>query len=125
MKRLKISTTKTKYLLAQGSTTVLSRDELELSKDSKYLGTLITNDNSCYKDIKSRLPAVSRRFYLLVAVFWSSSSSKNTCPLTVMDEKRLGRWERKIPRRIFGSVCSKEARMIRTNNEFQNLYYKS
>ena len=71
---LKVNTSKTKYLLAgcgtgedrdrmrSGSVT-MDGDEFEVVEEFVYLGSLVTSDDNCSREIRRRIIAGSRAFY--------------------------------------------------------------
>lgn len=109
----------------------------------KYLGSLISSDNDCSKDVKERIAAGNRCFFALMKTMKTRYLSKHTklqiyntiikpvvmygCEAWVMTEKtkqQLERWERKILRKIYGPIKDKNGWRIRTNSELTQLYKK-
>ena len=89
----------------------------------KYLGSIVTSDNSVEDDIKARIAAGNRVFFSLQTLFRSKYLSTSTklrmyktlvrpvvtygsesWTLTADDERRLMTFERKVLRSIYGPV---------------------
>jgi hypothetical protein len=79
--------------------------------------------------IKPRIAAANKCYYNLRQIFRSTAISKavvvygsETWAMTEMDMKKLGTWERKILRRIYGTVEEQGIWRIRTNQELREQY---
>ena len=93
----------------------------ESVEEFKYLGTMLTNQNSIQKEIKSRLKLGNACYYSVQNILSSSLLSKNlktkiyittilpvvlygceTWSLTLKEERRLRVFENRVLRRAFG-----------------------
>jgi hypothetical protein len=102
------------------------------------LGSIITSDNNCERDIKARMTAGNRSYYDLIKIMKSREISKSTKPKiyrtmirpvvmygcegwTVSEhmEEALRVWERKILRSLYGPKRDANGWRIRTNKELQ------
>jgi hypothetical protein len=89
-----------------------------------YLGTLITSDNNISAEINNRITLANRSYFGLVNILKSKDINRKykviifkalikpvlmygaeAWVLSKADEARLGVFERKILRRIYGSLC--------------------
>ena len=94
---------------------------IERVEEFKYLGTLLTNQNSIQEEIKSSLKLGNDSYYLAQNLLSSSLLSKNlkikiyrtiilpivlygseTWSLTVREERRLRVFENRVLRKVFG-----------------------
>ena len=86
---LKVNTSKTKYLLAgcgtgedrnrirSGSVTMVG-DDFEVVEEFVYLGSLVTLDDNCSKEIRRRIITGSRAYSGLHQTFRSGKRPRNT-----------------------------------------------
>lgn len=148
---LRINEDKTKYMYNSrrqgrdrlGQNVTIDTYNFERVSEFKYLGTVITADNSMDKEMKARIQSGNRCYYALRELFQSrllSRSSKlklyhatirpvvtygcEAWTLTKANEEALRRFERKILRKIYGPTqdpISGQYR-IRTNAELEQLY---
>ena len=96
----------------------------------KYLGSLLTNQNSIQGEIKCRLKAGNSCYYSVQTILSSQLLSKNlkikiyktiilpvvlhgceTWTLTLSEERRLTGFESRIPRRIFEPKSGEDSTM--------------
>jgi len=94
---------------------------IERVEEFKYLGTTLIKQNSIQEEIKSRLKLGNACYYSVQHLLSSSLSSKNlkikiyrtiilpvvlygceTWSLTMREERRLGMFENRVLRRVFG-----------------------
>src|SRR5215469_3014566 len=94
---------------------------IERVEEFKYLGKTLTNQNSIQEEIKSRLKLGNACYYSVQNLLFSSLLSKNlkikiyrttilpvvlygceTWSLTMREERRLGVYENRVLRRVFG-----------------------
>ncbi|CAH2097037.1 unnamed protein product [Euphydryas editha] len=125
---LQINASKTKYLattrLPEPANHIKIGDsDVEGVESFKYLGSMLTGQNEMDDEIKARIVSGNKCFYSCSEIFFSkllSVSSKltvyrtiirpvvtyacETWMLTQRDEQRLTIFERKVLRRIFGTV---------------------
>ena len=108
----------------------------------KYLGGIIMENNDVKEEIKARLAAGNKCYYIYQKKTFKSSLvtiklkllayktiikpvvmyGSETWSLTKKDENLLNTWERKVFRRIFGAVCTNNEWRIRTNSELKEIY---
>ncbi|XP_052563941.1 uncharacterized protein LOC128092892 [Culex pipiens pallens] len=84
---LKVNVAKTKYLLAGGTESLRTRigpsvtidgDEFEVVEEFVYLGSLVTSDNNCSREIRRRIITGSRAYYGLHKTLRSGHLSRRT-----------------------------------------------
>ena len=99
----------------------IGSNSYEKVKSFKYLGSLVTNQNSIQDEIKCRLKAGNSHYYSVQILLYSGLSSKNlkfkiyktiilpvvlygceALSLTLREERRLRIFENRILRRILG-----------------------
>ena len=147
---LKVNTSKTKYLLAGGTerdrarigrSVIIDGDEFEVVDEFVYLGSLVTSDNNCSREIRRRIIAGSRAYYGLHKTLRSGKLHPRTkCTMyktlirpvvlyghetwTMLEEdlQALGVFERRVLRTIFGGVCENGVWRRRMNHELAQLY---
>ena len=122
---LALNTDRTKNTIHRGMMAnehMIGSNSYEKVKTFKYLGSLLTNQNSIQEEIKSRLKAGNSCYYLLQTFLSFRLLSLNlkieiyktiilpvvlygceAWPSTLREERRLRAFENKILRRIFGS----------------------
>jgi hypothetical protein len=100
------------------------------------LGSIITSDNNCERDIEARVTAENRSYYALTRIMKSRKISKCTklkidrtiirpivmygCEGWTMSEhteEAFRVWERKILRKVYGPKRDTDGWRIRTNKE--------
>jgi hypothetical protein len=105
-----------------------------------YLGTLITTDNNTSAEINNRIALANGCYFGLVNILKAKNISRkykvivyktlikpvlmygaDTWVLSKADELRLGVFERKILRRIYGPICEGAKWRSRYNEEFYHL----
>ena len=111
-------------------------------KTFKYLGSLLTDQNSIQEEIKCRLKAGNSCYYSVQTILSSRLLSKNfkikinktiilpvvlhgceTWPLTLREESRLRAFENRILRRIFGPKRDENGEWRRLHNvELLSMY---
>ena len=111
----------------------------ETLKNFKYLGSLMTNQNSIQEEIKCRLKAGNSCYYSVQTLLFLSKNLKikiyktiilpvmlygcETWYLTLREESRLRVFENRILRRIFGPKRDENGQGRRLHNEeFHSLY---
>jgi len=106
-----------------------------------YLETLITTDNNTSAEINNRITLAKRSYFRLVNILKAKNINRKykviiyktlikpvlmygaeTWVLSKADELRLGVFERKILRRIYGPICEGAAWRSRYNEELYRLY---
>ena len=99
-------------------------------KNFKYLGSLVTNQNSIHKKIKCRLMVKQEIHVVIVQTLLSSQLSQRNCKskyinniagcktwsLTLREERRLRVFEIRILRRIFGPKRDENGEWRRLHN---------
>ena len=149
---LKVNVAKTKYLLAGGTETLrgsigqsvtMDGDVFEVVDEFIYLGSLVTSDNDCSREIRRRIIAGSRAYYGLHKTLRSGHLSRRTkCTMyetlirpvvlyghetwTMLEEdlQALEVFERRVLRTIFGGVRENGVWRRRMNHELMQLYGK-
>ena len=149
---LKVNVAKTKYLLAGGTESLRTRigpsvtidgDEFEVVEEFVYLGSLVTSDNNCSREIRRRIITGSRAYYGLHKTLRSGHLSRRTkCTMyetlirpvvlyghetwTMLEEdlQALEVFERRVLRTIFGGVRENTVWRRRMNHELAQLYGK-
>jgi len=106
-----------------------------------YLGSMISENSDNNTEIKARIMAGNRSYYSILLLLRSKAVSMTTkirmyktitrpvvlcgsearC-LTANGEINLCIWERKVLRKIFGSICVAGYWRSRTNEEVRQLY---
>ena len=147
---LRVNVAKTKYLLAGGTESLRARigpcvtidgDEFEVVEEFVYLGSLVTSDNSCSREIRRRIIAGSRAYFGLHKSLRSRKFSLHTkCSIykslirpvvlyghetwTMLEEdlRALNVFERRVLRTIFGGVYENDGWRRRMNHELAQLY---
>jgi sorting nexin-29 len=116
---------------------------LESVNSFVYLGTLITTKNNISAKIKNRITLDNRSYFGLVNTLKTKNINRKykviihktlikpvlmygaeTWVLSKADELRLGVFERKILRRIYGPICEEATWRSRYNKELYHLYNK-
>jgi hypothetical protein len=106
-----------------------------------YLGTVITTDNNTTAEINNGITLANRSYFGLVNILKAKNIIRKykviiyktlikpvlmfgaeTWVLSKADESRLGVFERKLLRRIFGPVCEGATWRSRYNEELYRLY---
>jgi hypothetical protein len=106
-----------------------------------YLGTLITTENNTFAKINNRIALANRNYFALVNILKTKNINRKykviiyktsikpvlmygaeTWVLSKADELRLGVFEIKILRRIYGLICEGAAWRSRYNEELYRLY---
>lgn len=119
----------------------LTINMFEETEKFKYLGTVMTSNNNELIEVQSRITAANKAYFALSAILKSNCVHKETklkiyktiirsilCyasetwTLSKETEAKLGIFERKILRRIFGPVQENMQWRIRYNNELYKLY---
>ena len=149
---LRVNVAKTKYMLAGGTESLRARigpkvtidgDEFEVVEEFVYLGSLVTSDNDCSREIRRRIIAGSRAYYGLHKTLRSGHLSRRTkCTMyetlirpvvlyghetwTMLEEdlQALEVFERRVLRTIFGGVRENNVWRRRMNHELAQLYGK-
>jgi hypothetical protein len=112
----------------------------EAVTEFKYLGTLISNDNSVQKEIQRRILAGNRTYFAAISLFRNRLLSRatkillyktlirpavicgaETWTMAKKEEQVLLIFERKIFRRIYGPKYEDEEWKSRTNRELEKL----
>ena len=147
---LRVNVAKTKYLLAGGTESLRARigqsvtidgDEFEVVEEFVYLGSLVTSDNSCSREIRRRIISGNRAYFGLHKTLRSQKFSLHTkCSIykslirpvvlyghetwTMLEEdlRALGVFERRVLRTIFGGVLENGVWRRRMNHELAQLY---
>jgi len=121
----------------------IDNSSVERVEEFKYLGTMLTNQNSIQEEIKRRLKLGNACYYsvqnLLSSRFWSKNLEIKkyrtiilpvvlygceTWSLTLREERRLRVFENRVLRRVFGpkrNELTGEWRRLR-NEELRDLY---
>ena len=106
----------------------------------RYLGTLISNDNSVEKEIQRCILAGNRTYFAAISLFWSRLLSRATeiilyktlirpvvsygaeaWTLTKKEEQALLIFDRKIFRRIYGPKYENGEWKSRANRELEEM----
>jgi len=115
--------------------------EFQIVGEFKFLGSMTTENCHNNTEIKARIMAGNRSYFSVLPLLRSKAISRTTkirmyetiirpvllygseawC-LTANDEKNLRIWERKVLRKIFGSICVAGYWRSRTNEELRQLY---
>ena len=117
-----MNTSKTKHR-NEDNEIVINNEIYKESNEFKYLGSLVTYDNDCSKDIKARMAAGNRCFFALAKAMKTRYLSKQTklqiyntvikptvmygCEAWIMTKEiqlQLKRWEKKNLGKIYGSI---------------------
>jgi hypothetical protein len=125
---LEVNAEKTNYMVVSRNQNAGHNHSIKIDSKSferveefKYLGATLRNRNSIHEEIKSRLKSGNACYHLVQNLLSSRLLSKNTkirvyrtiilplvlngCEtwsLTLREEQRLGVFENRVPRRIFG-----------------------
>jgi hypothetical protein len=127
---LEINQAKTKYMICGSKKKYVENVfkvknmTFERVNSSVYLGKLITSDNNISAEINNRITLASRRYFGLVNILKAKDINRKykviiyktliksvlmcgvkAWVLSNADEARLGIFERKILRRIYGPLC--------------------
>jgi len=127
---LEINQTKTKYMICGTKKKYVENVfkvkhmTFERANSFVYLGTLITTDNNTSAKINNRITLANRSYFGLVDILKGKNINRKykviiyktlikpvlmfraeTWVLSKADEVRLGVFERKILRRIYGPIC--------------------
>jgi len=119
----------------------IDNSSIERVEEFKYLGTMLTNENSIQEEIKSRLTLGNACYYSVQNLLSSSLLSKNlkiyrtiilpivlygckTWSLTLREEHGLRVFENRVLRRVFGPKRDEVTGDWRNlhNEELSNLY---
>ncbi|KAE9522623.1 hypothetical protein AGLY_016986 [Aphis glycines] len=144
---LKINESKTKYMILSRrnhNISYLKVDDYKFERvqSFKYLGTEINESANSHEEVKKRITAANRCYYSLMPLFKSRLLSINskitlykvivkpvalyacsTWATTKSDEGKLGVFERKILRKIFGPKRNNDGEYeVRGNRELYDLY---
>ena len=145
---LTVNDEKTKYLVSTkresnriGSHVAFENFNFEVVKDFIYLGVNINSVNDISKEITRRINLASRCYYGLNKQFSSKLLSRRskitlyktlilpvlmygaeTWAMSADDEMKLGAFERRILRKIFGPICVHGVWRIRWNHELYEMY---
>lgn len=145
---LMVNEDKTKYLLSAakqssrlGSSIQVGNHNFEVVKNFVYLGTQITNTNNVSEEIQRRIALANRCYFGLSRQLSSKALSRRTkltmytalilpvllygaeaWTLTAADENRLGTFERKVLRKIYGPLCVNGEYRRRMNHELYELF---
>lgn len=146
---LGVNNEKTKYMIASRdhkiqTCLIVDNYNFERVPEFKYLGSVITESNEVQTEIKERILSANKCYYAFLPLLRSRLLTRRlklrvyrviirpvimygaeTWTLTKADENRIGVWERKILRKIFGAVKENEEWRIRTNAELKILYGES
>jgi hypothetical protein len=106
-----------------------------------YLGSQVTADNNISAEINNRITLANRSYFGLMNLLKAKNMSRKhkeimyktlikpvlvygaeTWVMRRADEMRLGVFERKILRRIYGPICEEDAWRSRYNDELYHLY---
>jgi len=102
-----------------------------------YLGTLITTDNNTSAEFNNRITLARRSYFGLVNILKAKNINRKykviiyktlikpvlmSWVLSKAGELRLGGFERKILRRIYGPICEGATWRSRYNEELYRLY---
>jgi hypothetical protein len=106
-----------------------------------YLGTLITTDNNISAEINNRITLANRTYFGMMNTLKTKNINRKhkviiyktlikpvliygaeTWVLSKADELRLGVFERKMLRRIYGLICEEAMWRSRYNEELYHLY---
>jgi len=147
---LEVNTDKTKYIIMSRDQNVGRSHSMKIDNSStgraeefKYLGTMLTNQNSIQEEIKSRLKLGNACYYSVQNLLSSSLLPKNlkikiyrtiilpivlygckTWSMTLREEHRLRVFENRVLRRVFGpkrDEVTGECRKLH-NEELSDLY---
>jgi hypothetical protein len=110
----------------------------------EYLGTLITTDNNISAEINNRITLANKSYFGFVNILKAKDINRKykvviyktlikpvlmygaeAWILSRVDEARLGVFERKILRRIYGPLCEGTTWRSRYNEELYHLYDKT
>lgn len=146
---LEINRNKTEYMIVDRENIQhppaikLNNNEYSIVKQFRYLGTIITEDNSIVPEICTRIRNANKCYFALQNILKSRSLSRKSkirtykaiiqpillygseaWPVTKETENRLQTFENKILRRIFGPIICRESGTwrIRKNAEIWQLY---
>lgn len=124
---LRVNKAKTQYLFSSRRNSAMKNKFIKLNgvnyescENFKYLGVLVTKDNSINEEIKAGIAAGNRAYWALIKTLKSRNLNSKlkvtvyrtmirpvvmygseTWTMTVTEEECFRRWERKILRRIF------------------------
>jgi len=147
---LAVNEGKTKYMLSSrkdthhrriGQNVTMGSNNFEVVKDFVYLGSAVNSSNNTSAEIERRITLANRCFFGLKRQLSSRALSRKTkvtlyktliipvllygaeaWTLQKSDELSLGRFERKVLRKIFGPVCIEGVWRRRFNDELYELY---
>lgn len=136
-----MNTSKNRIRTEENKMVSIGSEQFKECNEFKYLGSVVTWDNDCSKDIKARISAGNRCYYALGKVMRTRYISKQTklliyktiikpivvygCEswtMTEQQQQQLRRWERKILRKIYGPVKEQNNWRIRSNLELEQVY---
>lgn len=128
---LKVNENKTKYIMLMSKRPVLLQNlsigqfSFEQVENFKYLSTNINHRNKMHNEVKSKISVVNRGYHAMSKMFASKQLSRDTkkklyisylCPIVMYecetwsktqgDENKLLTFERKILRKIYGSMLN-------------------
>jgi hypothetical protein len=145
--RLQINQEKTKYMIAERKNSLkknkvghlkIKNYKFERVENFKYLGVILSEDNNNQTDLQERIKNANKTYFMLQKFFKNKNISKKlklrlkntiidkmlthaseTWTLTKRDGKQLNIFEKKVYRRILGSIYDneKENWRILTNKE--------
>jgi len=144
---LLVNERKTKYMFMTAAGNIrkthnlrIGNKEFEGVSEFKYLGNIIENNNRNERCIKERIRTGNKAYYANLQMLKSKIISRRsklqiyktlirpvvtygaeTWTLTAAEENALRRFERKIRRKIYGSVVDEGVWRIRYNNELCKL----